>query len=419
MKLAAISHLASPSAPTGAEKSLAQLAGSLVQRGHETTVVVPGKWCLEGTVVGSGAGVVEIPSRGCWLVQAGEQPWWKQTLRYLRFRLPDPGTRRMMVFLDRFWPDVVHVNCLPQLKGAAAARALGLPVVWHVREILPPGRRRRWFAGRLRRDADTIVAVSQAVAEWLSEEGLSRTGSPWSTTGVRPRPTSEMSRSFGPNSGCRQRVRLSGSLPRSSATRAFSIWFRRAREPWPRGADLHVVIAGDGPPADKERLLAEIAGAVHPDRVHVLAPVDDVGKLLAAVDMVAVPSLWPDPLPRTVMEAMAAEKPVVAYDTGGVVGDGGGSRDGVHGEPRGRRRTCREDHAARRRCGTSTPLRRRRRSKGEKSVFLRPVRRFHGEDSQRNRGSSSTGAQRCRIEHGISHPTPGFNGFAPGVRGLQ
>ena len=84
------------------------------------------------------------------------------------------------------------------------------------------------------------------------------------------------------------------------------------------GADLHLVIAGDGPPPDKERLLAEIAAVVNPERVHVLAPVDDVWKLLGAVDMVAVPSLWPDPLPRTVMEAMAAERPVVAYDTGGI-----------------------------------------------------------------------------------------------------
>jgi hypothetical protein len=41
-----------------------------------------------------------------------------------------------------------------------------------VREILPPGARRRWLARRVGRHATAIVAVSEAVAAWLREEGL-------------------------------------------------------------------------------------------------------------------------------------------------------------------------------------------------------------------------------------------------------
>jgi glycosyltransferase involved in cell wall biosynthesis len=83
-------------------------------------------------------------------------------------------------------------------------------------------------------------------------------------------------------------------------------------------ASLGVVIAGDGPPPELRRLREEIAATEHSDRLIVLPPQEDVGRLLAAVDMVGVPSRWPDPLPRSVMEAMAAGKPVVAYRTGGV-----------------------------------------------------------------------------------------------------
>jgi glycosyltransferase involved in cell wall biosynthesis len=36
------------------------------------------------------------------------------------------------------------------------------------------------------------------------------------------------------------------------------------------------------------------------------------------VDVLALTTLWPDPLPRVVMEAMAAGRPVVAYEGGGV-----------------------------------------------------------------------------------------------------
>ena len=317
MKLAAISHLASPDAPTGAEKSLCQLVGELSGRGHEAAVVAPGSWCLEAAVRESGVEVVKIPSRGCWLVQAADQPLSKQAMRYSRFRLPDPGFRRMMVWLDDFWPDVVLVNCLPQLKGAAAARALGLPVVWHIREILPPGRRRRWFARRLKRDATRVVAVSHAVAGWLTDEGLGDLVEVVHNGCQAPPPTADVAE-------LRAELGLSatgvvvgffaqivGHKGTVDLVRAGSI--AMAERP-----DLQIVIAGDGPDSEKQRLQDEIARSSRPEGFVVLPPASEIWRLLSAVDMAAVPSLWPDPLPRTVMEAMAVGKPVVAYETGGV-----------------------------------------------------------------------------------------------------
>jgi glycosyltransferase involved in cell wall biosynthesis len=317
VKIAAISHLASPEAPTGAEKSLVALADVLAGRGHELGVVAPGPWCLGSKLEASGIEVATIPSRCCWLVQWGPQPTVRQVLRYLRYRLPDPGYRRMMVWLDRFWPDVVYVNCLPQLKAAAAARALGLPVLWHIREILPPGHRRRWFARRLRRDATRIVAVSHAVAEWLDDEGLGERVTVVHNGCDVPcdqAASSVLREGFGlPIEGVfvgffAQLVSHKGAIDLVQAgSRAM------ARIP-----SLFVVIAGSGPADEIERLRAEIAKSPFSQRFFVLPPQREVWNLLAAVDMAAVPSLWPDPLPRTVMEAMAAGRPVVAYRCGGV-----------------------------------------------------------------------------------------------------
>jgi glycosyltransferase involved in cell wall biosynthesis len=39
---------------------------------------------------------------------------------------------------------------------------------------------------------------------------------------------------------------------------------------------------------------------------------------MSAVDIVALTTRWPDPLPRVVMEAMAVGRPVIAYEGGGV-----------------------------------------------------------------------------------------------------
>jgi len=317
VKIAAISHLASPDAPTGAEKSLASLAETLAGRDHQVAVVAPGSWCLADGLEAMGIEVASIPNRGCWLVQWGPQPTARQVFRYLRYRLPDSGYRRMMVWLDRFWPDVVYVNCLPQLKGAAAARALGLPVVWHIREILPAGHRRRWFARHLKRDATRIVAVSHAVAEWLEDEGLGElvtvvhNGCHVPSDQVS---SSEVRESFGlPAEGVfvgffAQLVSHKGTV---DLVQAGSL--AMAQVP-----SLFVVIAGAGPPDEIERLKAEIAKSPFSQRFFVLPPQRDVWNLLAAVDMAAVPSLWPDPLPRTVMEAMAVGRPVVAYGCGGV-----------------------------------------------------------------------------------------------------
>ncbi len=150
MKIALLSHLASPTAPTGAERSLGLLALGLSARGHEVAVAAPGPWALTAELEAGGVRVTQVPVKQCWLVQYGPQPLWLQTVRGLRFAWPDPGSRGLRKWLSEFMPDVVHVNCLSHLRGAAAARSLGLPVVWHLREILPQGPRRRWFAGRRR-----------------------------------------------------------------------------------------------------------------------------------------------------------------------------------------------------------------------------------------------------------------------------
>ena len=317
MKLAAISHLASGSAPTGAEKSLAALAEGLTGRGHEVAVVAPGRWCLEGQLRARGVDVASIPSQACWLVQWGEQPLWKQIARFLRFRAPDPGARRTMIWLDRFWPDAVHVNCLPQLKGAAAARALGLPVVWHIREILPPGRRRGWFARRLDRDATRIVAVSRAVADWIAAEGL---GDRLDVVHngcdliAESSDTETLRADLGlPASGI-----LVGYFAQLVEHKGIFDLVEAAGRAMADVAELRVVIAGDGPDNDRRRLATAIEETGHGARFSLLQPSRDVSRLLAAVDMAAVPSVWPDPLPRTVMEAMAAGRPVVATRVGGV-----------------------------------------------------------------------------------------------------
>jgi glycosyltransferase involved in cell wall biosynthesis len=69
-------------------------------------------------------------------------------------------------------PHVVHANTLRVIPEAAVARSLGLPVVFHVHEIPPPGPKRAAAVRAAAAVADVLVAVSGAVAEMLLGHGI-------------------------------------------------------------------------------------------------------------------------------------------------------------------------------------------------------------------------------------------------------
>jgi len=309
-----LSHLASTRAPTGAERSLVVLANGLAVRGHRVRLAVPARWVLERSLV-PGIEVALLPSRMCWLTHHEPEPAWKVTARWLRFAAPDAGAGRLEQWLRTSRPDVVHVNCLPHVRGATAARRAGRPVVWHVREILPPGPRRRWFARRLASCADSIVAVSEAVAAWLREEGLGArvTVVP---NGVDP-PTSPKSREAArgalglPLDGIVAGL-FGQLLPHKGVIETIEAAAGALRE----APLLRLLVAGDGPPEFLARI--DDAGRRSLDtRFHRLAAIADPSDLFAAADIVVLATRTPDPLPRAVLEAMAWGRPVAAFRSGG------------------------------------------------------------------------------------------------------
>jgi glycosyltransferase involved in cell wall biosynthesis len=317
VRIAMLSHLASRAAPTGAERSLALLASGLSARGHEVAVATPGRWALRDELEADGVSVTEVPVRQCWLVQYGPQPLWRQAARGLRYAWPDPGSRKLRAWLSELKPDVVHVNCLSHLRGAAAARSLGLPVVWHLREILPPGPRRRWFAGRLHSDAARIVAVSEAVAGWVREEGLGDHVKVVHNGVDLPGGNVDREVMRG-RFGLPAEAIVVGLFSQLVVHKGALDLVRAAHSAVSEMPELHFLIAGHGPASFADRLQSEMAAGAAADHIHLVPPQPEIWELLAAVDVLALPTRWPDPLPRAVMEAMAAGRPVVAYKDGGV-----------------------------------------------------------------------------------------------------
>jgi glycosyltransferase involved in cell wall biosynthesis len=78
---------------------------------------------------------------------------------------------------------------------------------------------------------------------------------------------------------------------------------------------LHMALAGEG--AQREELQALVGTLGISDNVSFLGVRNDLPKLLAAADSVLMPSLT-EGFPRVAVEAMAASKPVIATEVGGV-----------------------------------------------------------------------------------------------------
>jgi glycosyltransferase involved in cell wall biosynthesis len=317
LSIAFLSHLASRTAPTGAERSLALLAGGLRERGHRVDVVVPGPSSLEDSLARRRVVVHRVRCRPAWLMRTQDDSLPAFVYRWLRFAVPDPGRARLTRLLRRLSPDVVHVNCLPHVRGARAARAAGLPVVWHLREIPRPGPVRRWFARRVDTDADAVVAVSEAVAAWVRDEGLSK-----KTTVVPngvPLPASiedpaAARRALGiPEDGC-----LAGYFGQLLPHKGVLALVEAGRLALREEKTLRFVFAGSGPEEFVRGLRAELDRSESAGRFQLLPPRPNPEPLYAAADLVCLASTAPDPLPRTVMEAMASGRPVAAFRSGGV-----------------------------------------------------------------------------------------------------
>lgn len=116
-----------------------------------------------------------------WWNRKIRSPWWKRPLVELRQRWrtggPTRSAARVAECATRWQVDLIHTNNLVTPEGGLAARALGLPHVWHLRELIGPGqpyrlpREGRRLGAYLAAHASVVVANSHAAAErvrdWL------------------------------------------------------------------------------------------------------------------------------------------------------------------------------------------------------------------------------------------------------------
>jgi glycosyltransferase involved in cell wall biosynthesis len=103
------------------------------------------------------------------------------------------------------------------------------------------------------------------------------------------------------------------AVGRLTGQKGFGVLLRAAERWEARGRFPALVIAGEGPLAPELATQARAAGLT----ARFLGHRDDIPALLAAADLIVVPSMW-EGQPLIVQEALRAGKPLVASRVGGI-----------------------------------------------------------------------------------------------------
>ena len=239
----------------------------------------------------------------------------------LRFRVPPPRAvwdsvtyvGRLTRLLRRQRPDVVHANSLKSgLYGGLAAKAAGIPLVWHLHDRLDPDYLQRTACWLMRtaitRLATEVIANSESTASTLAE-GTTATVVPSALP-------EELPTACEPRAARRLIFGLVGRLTPWKGQHLFLEAFARAFPDGNHGAVLvGAAMFGEEQYVRELEVLAEHLDIA--DRVCFRGFQDDIWHELAGIDVLVHASVIPEPFGQVVQEGMAMGLPVIAADAGG------------------------------------------------------------------------------------------------------
>lgn len=223
--------------------------------------------------------------------------------------------------------DLLYANSPKSFLVSAAAGLLARrPVVWHLRDILSTEHfseaNLRLMVGVANQRARCVIANSHATAEAFIAAGGRRELTRVVHNGIDPAPFDRLT----PESRGEARAELGigedafvvGSFSRLHPWKGQQVLLD-ALEVMP---DVHGLVVGgalfSGEEAFAEALAARAARPPLAGRVHLLGARSDIPRLMSACDVVAHTSTLPEPFGRVLVEALLAERPLVASAAGGV-----------------------------------------------------------------------------------------------------
>ncbi|MBX7255833.1 MAG: glycosyltransferase [Candidatus Hydrogenedentes bacterium] len=286
--------------PGGTERQLIYLLRGLA-RDHELTVI-----CTRGP----GAFIGEARRLGAYVYSLEGWGGWDFSLG-----------RRLRHIFRAHRPDIVHTFLFGfELAANRAARETGVPVIVSSRRELADWKKKRHLRIQKRANelTDCMIANSRAVAEFAAkqeDEDVSRYRVIYNGVDADAfRSTVEQ-----------ETIRACFSIPRDknvvgmvanfSPVKDHDLFLEMAAVLMRRREDIHFLLVGSGP--RQKEILESVSQRNWEDRFTHVTTVDEMADLYRAMTVSVLCSKI-EGFPNALMEAMAAERPVVAPAVGGI-----------------------------------------------------------------------------------------------------
>jgi glycosyltransferase involved in cell wall biosynthesis len=214
---------------------------------------------------------------------------------------------------------LIYTNSNANSIGGLLKLRHGIPHIWHIHEIIE---RPKWFKYLLERyiksTEDRVICVSKAVINNFS--GIKAEKLKLLYNGIGTQPYAKADYDLKSEIGIPETQLLIGMVARVNLWKGQFYFLEIASLLKKKFPNLHFVMAGDAFPGyeylyDEVRDLTQKLGLE--DSVTNLGFRLDIPEILSGLDIFVLPSILPDPLPTTVLEGMAAAKPVIATRHGG------------------------------------------------------------------------------------------------------
>lgn len=309
-----ISHL---SGLRGAEQSLLTLLQEIDASRFNPVIVCPSEGLL----------VEKIRKLG-YPVEIISMKWWisnRTDFCHLLYRLPFHiiAVFRILKIIKRYHIDLVHTNPIVVIEGAIAAKIARIPHIWHIRELLDDDPYLKFVFGtksvfRLVSFFSTsIICISNAVKKEIAKYcSTDKTVIIYNGVSLSEFKSSIQGKIF------RKRFKINsstllvgivGSLIRRKGHKDFIRAAAEVRQVIP---NVKFVIVGSA----NKQYLAELKNLVvelnQEKNIVFTGFQKNIPAIMKTIDLLVVSS-WAEPFGRVIIEAMAAEKPVIATNAGG------------------------------------------------------------------------------------------------------